>query len=105
MCASVVISQGRFLSLISDWSKDGQAMAGSVLNFSTAAGSLGGQKSKGETPTYGGGTSFTIICPPFCQDREQVKWYCSYTRHWTFYAKGPSEWVCGCVNVLAYTFP
>ena len=71
-CVRDVSSRCESPAAISDRSRDGQAMDGGVSQLATAAGTLGGRKRKGETPTGGFGTSSTVSRPSR-QVREMIK--------------------------------
>ena len=69
-------------------------MAGGVLGYLTAAGSSGGQKWKGETPTGGFGIGSTVSRPYSIRVCEPVKRCCSCTRHPACSTTGPSAQAC-----------
>ena len=66
-------------------------MAGGLLGYLKAAGSLGGQKRKGETPTEGFGICSRLTCPSSRRVREPVERCYSCTRHSTCSTAGPSD--------------
>ena len=97
LCASGVSSWCKNPAAISNWIRDGQAMAGGVSIYLTAAGPLGGQKRKGETPTGEFGTNSTVSRSSR-QAREMVERCCSFTRHSGCSTTGPSARACTCQN-------
>ena len=97
LCASGVISPCENPAMISDWIRDGRAMAGGVSRSATAAKPSGGRKRKGETPTGGFGMVSTVSCPSR-QARETVERCCNCTRHSTCSTTGPSARASGCRN-------
>ena len=74
--------------------RDGQAIAGGVLRYLTAARPLGGKKRKGETPTGELSTSSTVIHPTSRRARELVEGCCSFTGHSNCSTAGP--YACAC---------
>ena len=82
LCASGVRSWCKSPAKISDWIRDGRAMAGGVSRLSMVARTSGGQKRKGENPTVGFVTSYTVSCSSR-RAREMAERCCSCTRYLT----------------------
>ena len=73
-------------------------MDGGVSVYLTAAGSSGGRKWKGETPTGEFGIVSTVSFLSVRRVCEMVKWCCSCTPHSTCSTKGLYTRVCECWN-------
>ena len=73
-------------------------MAGGMLGYPTAAGPLGGQKRKGETPTEGFGIGSTVSRPTSRRVRDLAERCCSCTRHSNCSTTGPFACACECHN-------
>ena len=73
-------------------------MDAGVSGYPTAARSSGGRKSKGETPTGGGGIGYTLSRPSSRQVREMVRRCCSCPRHSTCSTTVLSARACECPN-------
>ena len=93
LCESGVSSQYERSAAISDQSRDSRAMAGGVSRHSTAAGSSGGQKRKGKTPTGEFSMDYTVSRPSR-RVQELVERCCILTRHSTCSTTGPSNHAC-----------
>ena len=77
-------------------------MDGIVSDYSTAAGSSGGQKRKGVTPMRVSDTISMVSQPAIYRSQEQVKRCCSCTSHSTCSTKETPEWACGCLKAGRY---
>ena len=97
LCTSGVSSQCESPAVISDWSRDGLAMAGGVSRYLTFAGPSGGQKTKGENPAGEFGIGYTVSFPSR-QVRELGERCCSCTWYSTCSTTGLSAQVCKCCN-------
>ena len=70
---TVMIYLCRYCSLIYDWTRDGQNMAGSVLSWWMAAWTLEGGKRKGKTLT-GDYSTGVMVSLPTGRAHRQVNW-------------------------------